>query len=224
MEDASTETITRPPDDLVAREIDAIVNPKKSSSTQIAVASTSSASSGIASKVHLQAPKSKRYTPAAKQRQELTATMLEAFQNETKKLADEEDELDLSFAGYAKRMRIFLSSEQKEELNTEIGNPVSNAIKNAKAGMPVLQKSPVYRYPQMGQGTSNLQNIQNQQPVIGTRQLSDLPQPPELQPVPHVQQGPEEHQQQNGPTGSFYIQGPTSMNYEVGRSFEFTSM
>ena len=110
----------------------------------------------MASKVHLQVPKSKRYTPAAKQRQELTATMLEAFKNESQKLADDEDELDLSFAGYAKRLRLFLTNDQKEELNTEIGNLVSTAIRNVKAGMPVLQKAPAYRQALAVQVTSNM--------------------------------------------------------------------
>ena len=94
VEDA--ETISTPTDDLIAREIDAIVNPKKTSSTSSAVASTSVSSSGTASKVHLQAPKSKRFTPAAKQRQELTAAMLQAFQNEANKV-DDDDELGSQF-------------------------------------------------------------------------------------------------------------------------------
>ena len=159
IEDATLETITTPTDDQVTIEINAIVNPMSltstSSSTPSATASTSSSSSsGMASKVHLQAPKSKKYTPAAKQRQELTATMLEAFRNESQRLAEEEDELDLSFAGCAKCMRLFLSNDQKEELNTEIGNLVANAIRNVKAGMPVIQKAPVYRQTP----TSNMQN------------------------------------------------------------------
>ena len=83
----------------------------------------------MALKVHLQAPKSKRYMPAAKQHQGLTATMLKAFKNESQKLADDKDELDLSFAGYAKCMRLFLTNDQKEELNTDICNLVSTAIK-----------------------------------------------------------------------------------------------
>ena len=142
VEDATTDTITTPSDDQVAREIDAIVNPRSSSSTPSATASTSSSSSsGMASKVHLQAPKSKRYTPAAKQQKELTATILEAFKNESQRLADDKDKLDLSFAGYAKHMRLFLPNDQKEELNTEIGNLVSTAIRNVKAGMAVIQKA-----------------------------------------------------------------------------------
>ena len=72
IEDATLETITTPTDDQVAIEIDAIVNPTSltstSSSTPSATASTSlSSSSGMALKVHLEAPKSKRYTPPAKQ-------------------------------------------------------------------------------------------------------------------------------------------------------------
>ena len=67
VEDASTKTITTPPDDQVAREIDVIVNPRRSSTTSSATASTStSSSSGMALKVLLQAPEAKRYTPADK--------------------------------------------------------------------------------------------------------------------------------------------------------------
>ena len=175
----------------------------------------------MASKVHLQAPKAKRYTPAAKQRHELTTTMLEAFKAESQKLVDDEDELDLSFAGYAKRMRLFLTNDQKEELNTEIGTLVSNAIRNVKAGMPLLQKAPVYRPTPMVLPTSNMQNHQQ---GVESRSLVELPQPPQLQPVPHVQQG--QPQQDNVPStgASFYIAGPTSMNYELTRNLDFNTM
>ena len=85
--------------------------------------------------------------------------MLEAFKNESQRLAEDEDEIDLSFAVSAKHMRLFLSNDQKEELNTEIGNLVANAIRNVKAGMPVIQKAPVYR-----QTPSS--NMQNQQQAV----------------------------------------------------------
>ena len=52
VEDAS-ETVTTPPDSLVAREIDAILNPKKSNSNSAASSSSSSSSEGMASRVHL---------------------------------------------------------------------------------------------------------------------------------------------------------------------------
>ena len=45
VEDATTDTITTPPDDQVAIEIDAIVNTRSSSLTPSATASTSSSSS-----------------------------------------------------------------------------------------------------------------------------------------------------------------------------------
>ena len=218
VEDAATETIRTPTDDQVAIEIDAIVNPRSSSSTPSATASTSSSSSsGMAFKVHLQAPKSKRYTPAAKQCQELTATMLEAFKNESQKLVDDEDEL--SFAGYAKRMRLFLTNDQKEELNTEIGNLVSTAIRNVKAGMPVLQKAPVYRQASAVQVTSNMQNHQQH---VEPHPLLDLPQPPQLQPVPQQVQAQQDNVPADG--GASYIHGPTSMNYKMTRNLDFNTM
>ena len=56
--------IVTPLDSLVAQEINNIVNHDCMASTS---SSSSSCSSGVASKVHLQAPKAKRFTPAAKQ-------------------------------------------------------------------------------------------------------------------------------------------------------------
>ena len=148
----------------------------------------------------------------AKQRRELTASMMELFQKETKNLSDEtEDDLDFSFAAYAKCMRMFLTNEQKEELNTEIGSMVSTAIKNAKAGIPLQQKAhPLYRQAVQPFAPNNMQNSEQQV------RPSEMPPPPKLQPA--VQQGPHQQQQQqqteNG-SGSFYITGPTSMNYEM---------
>ena len=175
----------------------------------------------MASCVHLQPPKVKRYTPAAKQRQELTTSMMELFQKETKNLSDEtEDDLDFSFAAYAKCMRMFLTNEQKEELNTEIGSMVSMAIKNAKAGIPLLQIAPpLYRQAIQLFAPNNMQNFQQQV------HLSEMPPPPKLQPA--VQQGPhqqqQQHQTENG-SGSFYIDGLTSMNYEMSNLFNFETM
>ena len=175
----------------------------------------------MASKVHLQAPKAKRYTPAAKQCQELTATMLEAFKNESQKLVDDEDELDLSFAGYPKCMRLFLTNDQKEKLNTEIGNLVSTVIRNVKAGMPVLRKAPVYRQALVVQGKSN---IQKHQQAVETHPLVDLPQPPQLQPVPQVQQGQAQPDNIPHSGGAFYIARPTFMNYELTRNLDFSTI
>ena len=82
-------------------EIDAIVNPTKSTATPF------TSTKGMASKVHLQAPKAKRYTPAVQQCNVLTNSVISKFQQEQKELL-EEDELDLSFGSYAKHMRTFL--------------------------------------------------------------------------------------------------------------------
>ena len=136
-----------------------------------------------------------------------------------KKLADDEDELDLIFAGYAKRIRLFLTNDQKEELNTEFGNLVSTAIRNVKAGMPVLQKAPVYRQALAVQVTSNMQN--HQQPVE-PHPLVDLPQPPQLQQVPQQVQAQLDNVAAAG--GAFYIHGLTSMNCEMTRNLDFNTM
>ena len=69
------------------------------------------------------------------------------------------------------------------------------------------------------QVTSNMQN--HQQTVEGCP-LLDLPQPPQLQPVPQQVQA----QQDNVPADcrAFYIHGPTSMNYEMTRNLDFNTM
>ena len=52
--------------------------------------------------------------------------------------------------------------------------------------MPVLQKAPVYRQVLTVQETSNMQNHQQ---GVKPCPLLELPQLPQLQPVPHPQQG-----------------------------------
>ena len=91
--------IVPPLDSLVAQEINSIVNRDCMSSTS---SSSSSCSSGVASKVHLQAPKAKRFTPAAKQKNDLNEKILSMLQQEENRPVESDDKLDLSFAAYAK--------------------------------------------------------------------------------------------------------------------------
>ena len=91
--------IVTPPDSLVAQEINSIVNHDCMASTS---SSSSSCSSGVASKVHLQAPKAKHFTPAAKQKNDLNEKILSMLQQEENRPVESDDELDLSFAAYAK--------------------------------------------------------------------------------------------------------------------------
>ena len=215
------EEIVTPPDDMVAAEIDAIVNPAVPSATP------STSTESMASKVHLQAPRAKRYTPAAQQRNELTNTMIQMFQQEQKKLLEEDDELDLSFAAYAKRMRTFLDQNQREEVLQQIGQLINTAVNNVRSGMPVLQKNPqVFSRPRAATPiamnvSSNMQNnpgppLQQQNNPLMSQQMQ----------VPNDQQCQQQQQMMNpgGDNSSFYIPGPTSMNYEAGNSYNFEQL
>ena len=186
--------IVTPPDSLVAQEINSIVNRDCMASTS---SSSSSCSSGVASKVHLQAPKAKRFTPAAKQKNDLNEKILSMLQQEENRPVESDDELDLSFAAYAKRMRLFLTNEQKEDVMQEVHGVISTAINNARAGLRVTTRPPVIQ--------NNVQNLVQGPPAHPT------PPPPPLtaattQPI---------QSQQSNVAAPFYIHGPTSMAYEV---------
>ena len=53
------------------------------------------------------------------------------LQQEENRPVESDDELDLSFAAYAKRMRLFLTNEQKEDVMQEVHGVISTAINNA---------------------------------------------------------------------------------------------
>ena len=160
--------------------------------------SSSSSGSGLASKVHLQAPKAKRFTPATKQKNDLNEKILCMLQQEENRPIEQDDELDLMFAGYAKRMRLFLSNEQKEDVMQQVHNVITQGINNARAGMPVLQRAPVPPAIRVQEQASNVMqsNMQN----LG-------PPPPTAAAPSTIQPG-----QQQQP---FYMAGPTSMQYEL---------
>ena len=90
--------------------------------------SSSSSGSGLASKIHLQAPKAKRFTPATKQKNDLNEKILCMLQQEENHPIETDDELDLTFAAYAKRMRLFLSNEQKEDVMQQVNNVITQGI------------------------------------------------------------------------------------------------
>ena len=91
--------IVAPLDSLVAGEINSKVNCDCMGSTS---SSSSSCSSDVASKVHLQAPKAKCFMPAAKQKNDLNEKILSMLQQEENRPVESDDELDLTFAAYAK--------------------------------------------------------------------------------------------------------------------------
>ena len=99
-----------PPDNLVAEEIQhneefALFQKKQNSGKPRP--STSTSTTSISSKVHLQdICKNSRLTPAAKQHMAMQSAMLSMFEKSQLKMSeDPEDDLDLSFASIAMCMR-----------------------------------------------------------------------------------------------------------------------
>ena len=135
------ESVVQPPDELVAKEVSAIVNYDKDKGKS--KASTSSSSSSSASRVHIQETGNKRYTPAQQQRHDIYKSMVALFDAENKKDEKEEDEIDMAFTACAVRMRIHLNKDQIEDVIQEVEGVVRRAIHNVRKGMPTLTPSPV---------------------------------------------------------------------------------
>ena len=166
--------ITTPPDNIIAKEIQAIEISKCKSK-----ASTSSSSSNIkASRVHIQEPKAKRLTPAAKMHEELNMSLLSLMQKDQQCENPVEDEIDLAFASIATHMRIHMNRDQMEDLIQEIKKLTTNAINNVQKGIPVLQPAPGLRGPPgfVLLMTSPPPNAQKVMPAA-----VNLPEPPALQ-------------------------------------------
>ena len=104
--------------------------------------STSTASSKMKLNIHLQDTTQKfRTTAASRKREQVTNEMINLIK-ETNKQVDEDDELDLSFASMAKRMRKNLNDKQREKVLSSIQKLVSTAIENAEQGLPVIPPPP----------------------------------------------------------------------------------
>ena len=104
--------------------------------------STSTASSKMKLNIHLQDTTQKfRATAASRKREQVTNEMINLIK-ETNKQVDEDDELDLSFASMAKRMRKNLNDKQREKVLSSIQKLVSTAIENAEQGFPVVPPPP----------------------------------------------------------------------------------
>ena len=117
MSDVTTnpeETVVQPPDDLVAKEVSAIVNydsnKDKASRAKASNSATPSTSTSNTSRVHIQETRNKRFTPAQQQRQEIYKSMVALFEAENKR-EDKEDEIDMAFTACAVRMRIYERSQ-----------------------------------------------------------------------------------------------------------------
>ena len=142
VEDISTESVTTPPNNLVAEEIqhnEEFALFQKKQNTGKPQPSTSISTTSISSKVHLQdISKNSRLTPAAKQRMAMQSAMLSMFEKSQSKMSeDPEDDLDLSFASIAMRMWRNFDLLQREQIHVEIMNIVNEAIRNKAQGTPL---------------------------------------------------------------------------------------
>ena len=89
--------------------------------------------------IHLQDTTQKfRATAASRRHDQVTNEMLSLIKDANKHA----NELDLSFASMAKRMRKNLNEKQREKVLSGIQKLVSSAIENAEAGLPVIPTPP----------------------------------------------------------------------------------
>lgn len=204
------ETVVQPPDELIAKEVSAIVNfdssKDKASKTK---PSNSGISSTSTSRVHIQETRNKRFTPAQQQRQEIYKNMVALFEAENKKEDKEEDEIDMAFSACAVRMRIHLNKDQIEDVIQEVEGVVRRAINNVQKGMPALTPSPV---PFMQPGANVIQS-----------QISGFPmqQPQQQQQQQHNQQqqmGTQGQTPRGNESGDFF------RPYEESRTYSYTHM
>ena len=139
VEDAveENEEVTTPPDELVACEVDSIENHP--------TASTSSSTASLGpSRLHIQKPRAKKMTETAKQRQEMHKSFLSILEKDQSCDIKPDDEIDSSFFGYANTMHLHLNQDQKEDVLQEINKVVTQAINNVRAGLPAVNKAPMY--------------------------------------------------------------------------------
>ena len=192
------ETVVQPPDELVAKEVSAIVNYDKGKSK----ASTSTNSS--ASRVHIQETRNKRYTPAQQQRHDIYKSMVALFDAEKKKEEKEEDEIDMAFTACAVRMRIHLNKDQIEDVIQEVEGVVRRAINNVRKGMPPLRPSPT---PFMQPGANVIQSPMSN---IGQMQASIRPQQQQQQ---QQNIGPQVHTPTVPEGGDFFFDHMTNQEH-----------
>ena len=201
--------ITTLQDNIIAEEIQATEISKCKSKE-----STSSSSSNIkASRVHIQEPKAKHLTPAAKMHEELNMSLLSLMQKDQECKNPVEDEIDLAFASIATRMHIHMNRDQREDLIQEIEKLTTNAINNMRKGIPVLQPAPSLRGPPgfVLPMTSPPPNAQNA-----------MPEPRALQMQPQVVQRPGNKVpgQSSEASGTFY----TDISYNTQSQYGYPEM
>ena len=124
-----------PPDNLVAKEI--AEGPQDIQQSK-AVSSVKEALKAVQTGVHLQETRKPRMTPAARQRETLKNTMINYIQKANSNQEDTDDELDLTFAGIAKQMRLHLDATQRQRVLNKIQTLVGNCIDNVLEGLPLM--------------------------------------------------------------------------------------
>ena len=187
------EEVTTPPDELVAHEVDSIEN--------CPTASTSSSTASLGpSRLHIQKPRAKKMTETAKQKQEMHKSFLSILEKEQICDMKLDDEINSSFFGYANCMRLHLNQDQKEDVLQEINKVVTQAINNVHAGLPAVNKAPMYVPPapplqqattplvqQLGPGPGQEMGNPHQGPPA-MQQMVNTSQPPPMQQMAHQQQ------------------------------------
>ena len=165
------------------------------SAVTAAVPSTSTSttsSSRMKLNIHLQDTTQKfRATAASRRREEVTREMLSLIEDTKKQQAEEDDELDLSFASMAKRMRKNLNDKQREKVLSSIQKLVSSAIENAEVGLPVVPPPP-----------NLFQPIHNCIPTPQNYGIPQGPPPPTATPVSNT----------TGGTDDYFQPGPPPLN------------
>ena len=136
MEGANTDKVVMAPDNVVAQEL---VNISDDIQESNGGSSVKDAVKAVRTGVHLQETKKPCMTPAARQREALTNTMIN-FIEKAKSNQDEEvdDELDLTFAGIAKQMRLHLDAQQRQRVLNKVQTLVGNCIDNVLEGLPLM--------------------------------------------------------------------------------------
>ena len=173
-----------------------------------AVAGTSSDTSIAGpSRLHIQKPRAKRLTDAAKQHQELTTSFISLLQKEQEREFKPDDEVDATFAGLANRLWKHFNPDQLEDVLQEINRVVTEAINNVRAGMPAVC---AYLPPQLPLLQAVLNIIQTHQAQMPIQQPNQTQHPPAMRAAPNMQHPPVTDMQ---PSEVTQIQAPTSFEY-----------
>ena len=104
-----------------------------------AASSVKDAVKAVRTGVHLQETKKPHMTPAARQREALTNTMINFIEKAKSNQEDEvDDELDLTFAGIAKQRHLHLDAHQRQRVLNKIQTLVGKCIDYVLEGLPLM--------------------------------------------------------------------------------------